>query len=220
MDEPHGARPGGRPRLAEGTPRFAQRLAALAPLLLLAAALLRARRGRLAALLGAGAGLGALAFFRDPQRDPAEGGLLAAADGVVQRVESLPDGRVRVCTYMRLRDVHVNRAPCSGVVRSLTHRTGGHWPALSKDSDRNERLEWVIDTADGPLELVQIAGALARRIVPYRAPGDLLERGERIGLIRFGSRVDVVLPAGLQPAVRTGERLRAGVSRLAWEAGA
>jgi phosphatidylserine decarboxylase len=220
MDDRQGVRPAGRPQLAEGAPRAVRGLAPVVPLLLLAAALLRARRVRGVALLGAGAGLGALAFFRDPERTPtapAEGGFIAAADGIVTRVEQLADGRMRVSTYMRLRDVHVNRAPVAGVVRSMTHRPGGHWPARSKDSDRNERLEWVLDTAAGPLELVQIAGALARRIVPYRTPGDPVERGARLGLIRFGSRVDVVLPAGTRVAVREGERVRAGVSRLAWE---
>jgi phosphatidylserine decarboxylase len=221
MDEPHGRRPTGRPRLAEGAPRIVRALAPVVPLLLGAALAARGGRARRAALLGAGAGLGALAFFRDPERaaTATATGFLAAADGVVQRIDELPDGRVRVCTYMRLRDVHVNRAPVGGVVRSLVHRPGGHWPAMSKESDRNERLEWMLDTAAGPLELVQIAGAVARRIVPYRAPGDRVERGERLGLIRFGSRVDVVLPAGARVAVREGERLRAGVSQLAWEAG-
>jgi phosphatidylserine decarboxylase len=209
----------GRPKLADGTPAWLVALGRVLPLTLLAA-VAGPRLARRPALLAAGAALGGLAFFRDPERatppvhDAPADALLAAADGVVTAIDQLADGRVRVCTYMRLRDVHVNRSPADGVVRSVVHRPGGHLPALSKSSNRNERMEWVIDTADGPLELVQIAGALARRIVAYRAPGDQVARGERIGLIRFGSRVDVVLPPGTEPAVVKGQRLRAGRSRL------
>jgi phosphatidylserine decarboxylase len=155
-----------------------------------------------------------MAFFRDPERSPRSPGLLAAADGRVVAVDRLNDGRWRVATYMSLRDVHVNRAPADGVVRSVEHRAGGHVPAFNKDSERNERVRWTVDTAHGELEIVQIAGVLARRIVPYRGPEQALRRGERIGLIRFGSRVDVVLPRGIEPAVAVGDRLRAGESRL------
>jgi phosphatidylserine decarboxylase len=115
---------------------------------------------------------------------------------------------------MRIRDVHVNRAPADGVVHELTHHPGSHRPAFRKDSERNERMRWRIETARGDIELVQIAGTVARRIVAYHEPGRRLARGERIGLIRFGSRVDVVLPAGLEPAVQPGQRLRAGISPL------
>ena len=115
---------------------------------------------------------------------------------------------------MAVWDVHVNRAPLDGVVRSLEHRPGGRRPAFHKDSDRNERMEWVVDTAVGELGLVQIAGAFARRIVPYVEPPEAIRRGDRIGLIRFGSRVDVVLPAGVEPAVRVGQRMRAGRTRI------
>jgi phosphatidylserine decarboxylase len=163
------------------------------------------------------AGITALtaAFFRDPERRRAGRDLLAPADGRVSAVERRSDGRWRIATYMSLRDVHVNRAPAGGVVRSIEHHPGGHLPAFDKDSDRNERLRWRLDTPHGELEIVQIAGTLARRIVPYLAPGDRLDRGERIGLIRFGSRVDVILPPGMTPAVAQGDRLRAGESKLA-----
>lgn len=172
-------------------------------------------RGRAACLTAAGATALSAAFFRDPERRAGVGDVLAPADGRVTAVDPRDDGRWRIATYMSLRDVHVNRAPADGVVRSLEHRPGGHLPAFDKDSDRNERLRWAVDTDHGELEIVQIAGALARRIVPYRVPGDRLRRGERIGLIRFGSRVDVVLPSGVTPAVAIGDRLRAGESRLA-----
>ena len=171
-------------------------------------------RGRAACLTAAGATALTAAFFRDPERSPAPRDLLAPADGRVTAVDRR-NGRWRIATYMSLRDVHVNRTPVDGVVRSIEHHRGGHLPAFDKDSERNERVHWRLDTDHGELEIVQIAGALARRIVPYRAPGDQLHRGERIGLIRFGSRVDVILPPHLTPAVAVGDRLRAGESRLA-----
>lgn len=165
--------------------------------------------------MAAGATALTAGFFRDPERRPGAADLLAAADGRVTAIDRRADGRWRIATYMSLRDVHVNRAPADGVVRTLQHRPGGHLPAFDKDSERNEQLRWIVDTVQGELEIVQIAGVLARRIVPYRAPGEALRRGQRIGLIRFGSRVDVVLPPGLTPAVAVGDRLRAGESRLA-----
>ena len=172
-------------------------------------------RGRAVSLMAAGATALTAAFFRDPDRTARSRDLLAPADGRVTVVDRRDDGRWRIATYMSLRDVHVNRAPVDGVIRSIEHHRGGHLPAFDKDSDRNERLHWRVDTDHGELEIVQIAGTLARRIVPYRAPGDRLRRGERIGLIRFGSRVDVILPTGVTPAVAISNRLRAGESRLA-----
>jgi phosphatidylserine decarboxylase len=154
------------------------------------------------------------AFFRDPERACPDGGLLAAADGRVVAVDRLEDDRWRIATYMGLRNVHVNRAPADATVQRVEHHAGRHMPALGKDSQHNERVHWQFETMHGELEVVQIAGALARRIVPYRAQGDRVRRGERIGLIRFGSRVDVILPRGLTPAVAVGDRLRAGESRL------
>lgn len=165
-------------------------------------------------LLAAAASVAATSFFRDPDRRPGEGAVLAPADGIVSMVERRPDGRVRIATYMSLRDVHVNRAPTDGVVRALVHIPGGYRPAFRKDSDRNERVFWTLETPLGEVELVQIAGVLARRIIPYRQPGERVARGERIGLIRFGSRVDIVLPPGIDPALSVGDRVRAGLTRL------
>ena len=140
--------------------------------------------------------------------------MLAPADGIVTEIERLPDGRVRVATFMRLTDVHVNRAPTDGLVRAQQHRPGRHRPAFRSDARWNERMEWAIETELGELELVQIAGVLGRRIVPYLRPGERVHRGERIGMIRFGSRVDVILPEGIETNVRVGERVRAGLTRL------
>lgn len=168
----------------------------------------------MAALLVGASGAALIAFFRDPDREPGQGSVLAAADGVISAVTREPDGRVRVATFMGLQNVHVNRAPVDGIVRDLRHTPGGYRPAFHKDSEHNERLEWTIDSALGEVRLVQIAGLLARRIVPYRAVGQSIERGRRIGMIRFGSRVDVTLPHGIEPCVRVGQRVRAGLTRL------
>jgi phosphatidylserine decarboxylase len=174
----------------------------------------RSPRYRAAAVLVAVTGGAVCAFFRDPQREPGVGTVLAAADGVVSAVEREPDGRVRVATVMGLRNVHVNRAPIDGIVRGLRRQSGGYVPAFRKDSHRNERIEWTIETLLGDLRLVQIAGAVARRIVTYSDAGERIERGERIGMIRFGSRVDVTLPPGIEPGVTVGQRVRAGRTRL------
>lgn len=199
------------PTIASGVPRLLWACWGGA----LAAAALPSGRGRAGRLSALGASALTAAFFRDPDRQPSASRLVAAADGRVTAVDRRGDGRWRIATYMSLRDVHVNRAPSDGAVLSVEHRPGGHLPAFDKDSERNERLCWRLDTVHGELEIIQIAGALARRIVPYRATGDQVRRGERIGLIRFGSRVDVLLPPGMTPAVAVGDRLRAGESRLA-----
>jgi phosphatidylserine decarboxylase len=182
-----------------------------------AVAVMRSRRsyrwGRAAAPLATLSGL-MLWFFRDPERQPAEGLILSPADGVVQSIDPQPDGRIRVAIFMNPLNVHVNRAPCAGTVASVRHVPGGYLPAFNKDSDRNERVVWHLDTAFGDLEVTQIAGTVARRIVPYAQTGQSVDRGERIGLIRFGSRVDVYLPAGLTPTVALRQRTFAARTRL------
>lgn len=203
----------GRLRLARGTSAW------LAPLGLATAATVTGARWwrpcfAAAVPLASVAGL-MVWFFRDPERRLGEGRILAPADGVVQSVQEQPDGRIRVSIFMSLLDVHVNRAPCAGRVVSIEHLPGGYLPAFDKDSDRNERVVWHIAADVGKLELTQIAGALARRIVPYTVEGTELDRGERIGLIRLGSRVDVHLPVGISPSVAVRERTRAGQTSLA-----
>ncbi|MDZ7687305.1 MAG: phosphatidylserine decarboxylase [Halobacteriales archaeon] len=118
---------------------------------------------------------------------------------------------------MNLHDVHVNRAPVSGEVIASEHHEGGHLPAFTKDSERNERVVTRID-GDEEFVVVQIAGAFARRITSYVEEGDAVERGERIGVIAFGSRVDVLFPPSYAPddiAVEKGDRVRAGETVLA-----
>lgn len=172
------------------------------------------RRWWLLAAPTAALSAGMLWFFRDPQRGPARGRVIAGADGVVQSIEAQPDGRTRVATFMSPLNVHVNRAPVAGVVTSVVRRPGGYRPAFDKDSERNERVVWHFDTEIGDVEVVQIAGALARRIVPYVEAGYTATQGERIGLIRLGSRVDVYLPAGIDAGVEVGQRTFAGWTRL------
>ncbi|WP_046469578.1 phosphatidylserine decarboxylase [Allosalinactinospora lopnorensis] len=181
------------------------------------AAVLTGRGSRLRTALAVpavGLAAGMVWFFRDPDRGPATGRVLSAADGVVQSVDAQPDGRTRVAVFMNPLNVHVNRAPLAGTVTGVEHRPGGFRPAFDKDSERNERVIWTFETEIGEITVVQIAGAMVRRIVPYLTAGQKVEKGERIGLIRFGSRVDVYLPAGIAPAVETGQQVRAGETRL------
>ncbi|HSA50481.1 MAG TPA: phosphatidylserine decarboxylase [Yinghuangia sp.] len=201
-----------RVRLAKGASPW------LVPTALTAAvtgcAALRSRRWAVAAVPTLALTGGMLWFFRDPERTPVEDGIIASADGVVQSIDPWPDGRTRVATFMSPLNVHVNRAPLTGTIKSVEHKPGGFIPAFNKESENNERVVWIFDTPRGEIELVQIAGTVARRIVPYLEPGAEVEVGERIGLIRFGSRVDVYLPPGIEPAVTVGQRTRAGETRL------
>jgi phosphatidylserine decarboxylase len=165
--------------------------------------------GAAVAFLSSGAALG---FHRDPDRKPVADGILAPADGRVSVVRDTDDG-LRLGVFMNLTDVHVNRAPLSGTVESVTHSPGGHWPAFTKESDRNEKVH--VEFAE--YTVVLIAGAVARRIHPYVEPGETVERGQRIGHISFSSRVDVILPEGVERAdlcVEKGDSVRAGETRL------
>ncbi|GHC84591.1 phosphatidylserine decarboxylase proenzyme [Nocardiopsis terrae] len=207
-------RPAARPRfgMAQGSaPWLLPALGAAGAATLLAR---RSRAGAAAAAPVIALAAGMAWFFRDPERGPATGRVLSAADGVVQSLDPQPDGRIRVAVFMNPLNVHVNRAPIAGIVTGVEHRPGGFKPAFDKDSERNERVIWTLETEIGEITVVQIAGAMVRRIVPYLAAGQKVEQGERIGLIRFGSRVDVHLPAGVAPAVEIGQRVRAGETRL------
>jgi phosphatidylserine decarboxylase len=171
--------------------------------------------GLLSPIAGAiafGIGILALVFHRDPEREIPSNGVVAPADGRVSVVRREGE-RVRVGIYMSVTDIHVNRAPISGTVRTVTHSPGANRPAFSKDSDRNEKVE--IDC--GEFSVVQIAGAFARRIHPAVEPGEEIARGERLGHISFGSRVDVILPAEISRGdldVEMGDRVLAGETVL------
>ncbi|GAA2927054.1 phosphatidylserine decarboxylase [Streptomyces enissocaesilis] len=157
---------------------------------------------------------GMLWFFRDPEREITQGRVISPADGVVQSIMPWKDGRTRVAIFMSPLNVHVNRAPLAGTVTSVEHIPGGFVPAFNKESENNERVVWHFDTELGDIEMVQIAGAVARRIVPYVPQGTKVEQGERIGLIRFGSRVDIYLPEGVEADVEVGQVTTAGVTRI------
>ena len=166
-------------------------------------------------------------FFRDPVRaTPLDDAVaVSPADGRVARVVlTVPPGelglggeaRRRISIFMSIFDCHVNRAPLKGSVRDIVYRPGKFVnAALDKASEANERNALVLDTAHGPIAVVQIAGLIARRIACFAKRGDTLSAGERIGLIRFGSRLDVYLPAGVAVAVAEGQTAIAGETVIA-----
>ena len=173
-----------------------------------------------------------LAFFRDPERVVPRGDdlLVSPADGTVtQIVEVEPplelrgeDGGLgrepvtRISIYLSVFDVHINRSPCAGTIGAMSYLPGKFVNAeLDKASDENERQHLLIKRSDGvSIGMTQIAGLVARRIVPFVKPGDIVAAGQRIGLIRFGSRVDLYLPAGTSPQVLMGQRVIAGETVL------
>ena len=152
-----------------------------------------------------------LVFFRDPER-VAGRGFVSPADGRVLEVDPAAG---RVIVFMGLTNVHVNRAPVDGRIARMTHTPGGHAPAYAPRARANERLETVLETPLGPVRLVQVAGMIARRIVPFREEGDRVKKGQRIGMIRFGSRVEMTVPKGVRFVVRVGDRVRAGETTVA-----
>lgn len=169
----------------------------------------------LGALFGA---LLVLAFFRDPERRiVAEPGVvLAPADGRVARIVPESEGSgPTISIFLSIFNVHINRVPIAGRVVAVEQTAGGFRAAFRDDaSEENARVTVRIDTTWGEVDCVQIAGLVARRIVCRLKPGDQVETGERYGLIQFGSRVDVRLPAGATLLVHGGQRTRAGVTPL------
>jgi phosphatidylserine decarboxylase len=153
-------------------------------------------------------------FFRDPARTPGDG-IVSAADGRVRAVER--DGeRWRVSVFMNVTDVHVNRLPLDARVESVGDAGSGFRPAYRADADHNVRRSYALATAIGPVEVVQMTGVVARRLVAFVRVGWEGRKGDRFGMIVLGSRVDVLLPAGrVVPAVRVGDRVRAGESTIA-----
>jgi len=161
-----------------------------------------------------------LNFFRDPDRKiPTESGVIVSpADGrVVQVVEENPEGQPvrRVSIFMSPLDVHVNRAPISGTIREVSYQKGAfHVASQPRASLENEQNVFTIEGEQGKVVVRQIAGVLARRIVFWKKPGDRLERGERVGLIKFGSRVDVLLDSEVELRIKVGDHIQAGSSIL------
>ncbi|WP_137863936.1 MULTISPECIES: phosphatidylserine decarboxylase [unclassified Sphingomonas] len=175
---------------------------------------------------------GVAAFFRDPIRvtPQGEGMLIAPADGLVtmiQPVELPPELRgpqalgdapmVRVSIFMSVFDVHVNRTPITGTIRHVIYISGRFLNAdLDKASEENERQHFIVEDKHGlRIGFTQIAGLVARRIVSFTKPGDMVVAGQRVGLIRFGSRVDVFLPADYVAQVTLGQRTIAGETVIA-----
>jgi phosphatidylserine decarboxylase len=180
---------------------------------------------------------GVFAFFRDPERVVPQGEnlIVSPADGLVSLIAhvepplelQMDDGSgtrglspgpvTRVSIFMSVFDVHINRAPVGGTVRRVVYIPGKFMNAdLDKASEENERQHILIERSDGiAIGFTQIAGLVARRIVPFVKPGDILAMGQRVGLIRFGSRVDVYLPAGTDARVVMGQTVIAGETVLA-----
>ena len=164
-------------------------------------------------------------FFRDPRRViPTEPGVIVSpADGLVTQaewIETAGGSRLRLSIFLNVFDVHVNRSPIAGVVRLAEMRKGQFMNAMKQESaTHNEQTLVLIDGGDYEVGFKQIAGLLARRIVCTVKAGDRVERGQRVGLIKFGSRVDVLLPADAELRVKTGMRVRGGSTVLATRTG-
>jgi phosphatidylserine decarboxylase len=155
-------------------------------------------------------------FFRDPSRKIGNG-VVSPADGRVMVVERKRGKWWFVSIFMNIHNVHVNRAPWDCVIISQEHFTGGYIPAFNKDSDMNERVVTRLKTNNGTWEVTQIAGAVARRIIPYAGVGQVLAKGQRFGLIRFGSRVDLLfqMPRGMSIDIEVGQKVIAGTTNIA-----
>jgi phosphatidylserine decarboxylase len=180
----------------------------------------------------AGITLWVAAFFRDPIRTTPRGpGLVVApADGLITMIATVPPPRemagpdglgdrpmTRVSIFMSVFDVHINRTAIAGTIRRVVYISGKFLNAdLDKASEENERQHILVEGHDGTrIGFTQIAGLVARRIIPFVKPGDIVASGQRVGLIRFGSRVDVYLPEGTSPRVALGQRTVAGETVIA-----
>jgi phosphatidylserine decarboxylase len=194
------------------------------PPLVASAALLLAGRRR-SGLLALGAAGATLAFFRDPERplEPEPDVVYAAADGFVTEVEEahepwiLSGEAMRISTFLSIHNVHVNRSPVRGSIVKMEELPGRFVPAfLGGAKDENHQNRVAIDGPKGRAVVVQIAGMVARKISRWIEIGESVKTGQRIGLIHFGSRTDVLLPAGsVEPLVRPGDRVRAGQTPIA-----
>jgi len=161
-------------------------------------------------------------FFRDPERTiPQEAGaVVSPGDGKVTDVSTVLLGnqeQTRISIFLSVFDVHVNRSPVSGIIRDVRYQRGQFLNAMNKASAEQNEQNIVTMEGDGQkVVFKQIAGLLARRIVFYPKVGDRLERGQRVGLIKFGSRVDVLLDASARVSVKPGDRVKGGASVLAY----
>jgi len=163
-------------------------------------------------------------FFRNPKRAPLVTGseLISPADGKVLEIKDIEEDEFvggiskRVSIFMSPMDVHVNRSPCKGRIVKVVHKPGEFALAFKKDIDKeNERNYILIQKGEERVLLVQIAGFLARRIISYVKEGDLVERGDAVGMIAFGSRVDIYIPQIYEPMIQLNTKVKAGVTPLA-----
>jgi phosphatidylserine decarboxylase len=166
-------------------------------------------------------GLFVFYFFRDPERAiPAElGAVVSPADGHVVAILDEPfDGKAgrRISIFLSIWDVHVQRAPVAGRIADVVYRPGRFYAALRSAASReNEQNIIYLDCPQGRLVFKQIAGAIARRVVCWKREGEVVALGERVGMIRFGSRVDVWLPPDAEVVVKRGQKVKGGESLLA-----
>lgn len=166
-----------------------------------------------------------LYFFRNPDRKPASddpSAIISSADGLVIDTSEADDptfeqGKMkRVAVFLSVFDVHVNRIPFSGKILKTLHKSGEFLDARHDEVDlRNESHDWLIETSNGPVVIRQLAGLIARRIIPWSKEGDTLKTGELFGMIRFGSRTDVYLPINCTIEVKKGDRVRGGETVIA-----
>lgn len=157
------------------------------------------------------------AFFRDPDRvpDASADAIISPADGVVLAVRPTSSDGLFIAIFLSLLDVHVARAPVAGTLRRCRRRPGGYAAAQRDAASGNARVQMDLDTMAGPVELNLMAGLVARRVLPWVSAPMTLRRGQRIAIIRFGSRAEMTLPPGFVPAVAVGDRVRAGETVLA-----
>jgi phosphatidylserine decarboxylase len=164
------------------------------------------------------------AFFRDPERiAPNESeAVVAAADGIVADIAEVEEPEVlkrkatRIGIFLSIFDVHTNRAPVEGRIMYRQHHAGLCLDARSRDCPaKNEAMTWAFENARATIVVRQLTGAIARRIVAWSQVGDVLEKGERFGMIRFGSRTEVYLPLNAEVLVKIGDKVRAGATVIA-----
>ena len=163
-------------------------------------------------------------FFRDPERYvPADESIIvAAADGLVVGIDEMeePDFHlgpmVRVAIFLSVFDVHINRTPCDGVVKSTVYKAGKFLDVRHPQSSQlNEARSWWLETPHGNVAVRQIAGLIARRIVAWAGEGTTLQRGQRFGMIRFGSRTEIFLPPDCTVLVKIGDRVQGAATPIA-----
>lgn len=156
-------------------------------------------------------------FFRDPDRKIPEDAdvIVSASDGRVTRIEENENGKL-ISVFLSPLDVHINRAPIAGRVKKVIYKPGKKMPATSEQASHlNERNSLIIENERITVTCTQIAGILARRIVCWKKEGDNLEKGERFGLIKFGSRTDVLMPSSVEITVKVGDRVKGGETIIA-----